>query len=190
MNPFHADFAELYRRHLCRHSQFGINVIHVLAVFGIYIALAGIIYTLVGSEWMLLGIILPYLAVVAFNVPFRVLLANVIFMALFFTLFLYLPKLPWWVYLLSIPLFYKIQAWSHKIYNVERDMTEFNKKYNKGFVLFVLLSIYEMPLLLNYLVLDTNNWPAWLRSSRIEPPQLNCERTPEDAGDYHPAPLR
>ena len=42
MNPFRVNFQELYARHLCRHSQYGINVIHVAAVFGIYLALAGI----------------------------------------------------------------------------------------------------------------------------------------------------
>ena len=30
------DFAELYARHLCRHSQFGINVIHLAALFGVW----------------------------------------------------------------------------------------------------------------------------------------------------------
>ena len=65
-------------------------------------------------------------------------------------------------YVLAVPLLYKVQAWSHKVYNVARDMTEFNTKYKKGFALFVLLSIYEMPLLLNYLVFDKNNWPTWL----------------------------
>lgn len=190
MNPFNVNFQELYQRHLCRHSQYGINVIHVAAVFGIYLALAGIICSLVESEWPLLGIIIPYLAIVAFNVPVRVLLGNVLFMALFFEVFMLLPRLPWWSYILAIPMLYKIQAWSHKVYNVEQDMTEFNKKYKKGFALFVLLSIYEMPLLLNYLVFDKNNWPIWLRRSRIEAPDLDSKRTPQDAGDYHPAPLR
>ncbi len=31
-------------------------------------------------------------------------------------------------------------------------MTEFNKKYTKGFVLFVVLLLFEVPLLLNYLL--------------------------------------
>ena len=190
MNPFKVNFQELYERHLCRHSQYGINVIHVAAVFGIYLALAGIACSLVASEWLLLGILIPYLAILALNVPVRVLLANVLFMALFFAVFLSLPRLPWWAYVLAIPLLYKIQAWSHEVYNVERDMTEFNKIYTKGFVLFVLLSIYEMPLLLNYLVLDKKNRPTWLRRSRPETPHLNSKRTPQDAGDHHPAPLR
>ena len=183
MNPLKANFQELYERHLCRHSQYGINVIHVAAVFGIYLALAGIILSLGCSEWLLLGIIILHLAMVALNVPGRVLLGNVLFMAGFFAVCLTLPRQPKWVwvsvYLLAIPLLYKIQAWSHKIYNLERDMTEFNKKYKKGFVLFVLLSIYELPLLLNYLVFDKNNWPAWVGRPRIETPPAQPGATPE-----------
>ncbi|HEY7328191.1 MAG TPA: hypothetical protein VH592_11145 [Gemmataceae bacterium] len=190
MNPFKVNFQELYERHLCRHSQYGINVIHAAAVLGIYLALAGIIFWIVGTEWLLLFVIIPYLVVVASNVPWRILLGTVLFTVLFLALFLYVPKLPWWVYVLAIPVFYKIQAWSHKVYNVEKDMIEFNKKYKKGFALFVLLSIYEIPLLLNYLIFDKDNWPTWLRFSRTESPNLNLKRTPHDAGDYHPAPLR
>ena len=32
----HVDFDELYARHLGRHSQFGINVAHVLALYGLW----------------------------------------------------------------------------------------------------------------------------------------------------------
>ena len=183
MNPLKVNFQELYERHLCRHSQYGINVIHVAAVFGIYLALAGIILSIVGSEWVLFAIVLSHLAIVALNVPGRVLVGSVLFMAAFFALCLILPRKPIWVwvpvYLLAIPLLYKIQAWSHKVYNVERDMMEFNKKYTKGFVLIVLLSIYELPLLLNYLVFDKNNWPAWVSRPRIETPSTHSGATPE-----------
>jgi hypothetical protein len=179
MNLFRVNFQELYERHLCRHSQYGINVIHLAAVFGIYLALAGTICYLIGSEWLLLCIIVPHLVIVAFNVPGRVLLGNALFMALFFALFLSLPRPPVWVYVLAVPLLYKVQAWSHKVYNVERGMTEFNKKYKKGFVLFVLLSIYELPLLLNYLVFDKNNWSAWVSRPRIEAPPAQPSATPE-----------
>ena len=60
------------------------------------------------------------------------------------------------------PLFHshKPQAWSHKVWAVERDMTEFNKRYPKGPVLFVVLLVYEVPLLLNYLAFDRKNWAA------------------------------
>ena len=168
MNILRVSFRELYERHSCRHSQYGINVIHIAAVFGIYLALAGIVAGIVhffgGSSWLLLSIILLHLAIVALNVPVRVLAGCLLFMALFFTGVLYLPtKWEWMcVYVLAIPLLYKIQAWSHKVYNIARDMTEFNKKYKKGFLLFMLLSVYELPLLLNYLIYDKNNWPSWI----------------------------
>jgi len=186
MNLFKVNFQELYERHVCRHSQYGINVIHIVAVLGIYLALAGIIRCLGGSEWLLLGIILTHLVIIALNVPVRVLLGNALFMALLFTIVLILPKPETWlqsllwlaVYVVAIPLLYRLQAWSHKVYNVERDMTEFNKKYKKGFVLFVLLSIYELPILLNYLVFDKNNWPAWLRRARSETPPAQSSATP------------
>ncbi len=65
-----------------------------------------------------------------------------------------LPPWAFWVYLLPIPVFYKLQAWSHKVWNLERDMTDFNQKYRKGFVLFVVLLFYEVPIVLNYLVFN------------------------------------
>ena len=39
---FRIEFSELYARHLCRHSQFGNNVVHLMAVFGTWFALFGI----------------------------------------------------------------------------------------------------------------------------------------------------
>lgn len=182
MNPLKVNFPELYERHLCRHSQYGINVIHIAAVFGIYLALAGIICTLVVSQWIwvMAGIILLHLTIVGLNVPVRVLLGCALFMGFFFAVLFILPKDWLWAcgYILAIPLLYKVQAWSHKVYHVERDMTEFNKKYKKGFVLFVLLSIYELPILLNYLVFDKNNWPVWLTRSPIETPPGQFSREP------------
>ena len=194
MNLFKVNFQELYERHLCRHSQYGINVIHIVAVLGIYLALAGIIRCLGGSEWLLLGIILTHLVIIALNVPVRVLLGNALFMALLFTIVLILPKPETWlqsllwlaVYVVAIPLLYRLQAWSHKVYNVERDMTEFNKKYKKGFVLFVLLSIYEVPILLNYLVFDKNNWPAWLSPARRQAQPVQPSGTPDGQVPQYP----
>ena len=160
MNVLSANFQELYQRHLCRHSQLGINIAHLACVVGTYLALYGLLYGLVATPWVLLGIVILYLGIIAPNVPFRVLLVNIVFLALFFTAFFALPPLPWWAYLLAIPVFYKLQAWSHKIYRKERDMTDFNKKYPKGFALFILLSIYELPLLLNYLIFGKKDWCA------------------------------
>lgn len=177
MNVLSADFTELYRRHLCRHSQFGINVIHLLSVLGTYLAVYGILYCLVQaagaflagrgvldeaapSKLVLVVLAVPYLAVLAFNVPARVFAVNLLFMALFFGLFVVLPDVPWWAYVLAIPVCYEIQAWSHKVYDKATDMTEWNRKYPKGFALFVLLSVYELPILLNYLCFGKEDWCA------------------------------
>jgi hypothetical protein len=175
MNVLSANFYELYRRHLCRHSQFGINVIHLLAVVGTYLAIYGLVYAVVqlvgaflaargidyepaAGRWVLVALTVPYLAILAFNVPLRVFVVNVLFIGLFFAVFFALPELPWWAYLVAVPVIYKIQAWSHKVYSKEMDMTEWNQKYPKGFALFILLSVYELPILLNYLCFGKKDW--------------------------------
>jgi hypothetical protein len=161
MSLFRIEFPELYARHLCRHSQFGINVAHVIALYGIWFALYGItnsLLTLAGvGPW---GLLLPaaiYLAAVAANVPLQVWAVTGVFVALLLAPFFVLPELPVWmiaVYVLLVPVWYKVQAWSHKIWDVERDMTEFNTKYPKGRLLFVVLLVYDLPILLNYLIFD------------------------------------
>lgn len=55
-----------------------------------------------------------------------------------------------------IPVAYKLQAWSHRVYTLETDMTEFNQKYRKGSVLFVVLLLYEVPIIMNYFALALN----------------------------------
>src|SRR5262249_652484 len=152
MNLFYIDFQELYRRHLCRHSQFGINVLHLIAVAGIYLALYAIAFALPVSKWILgvaLGI---YFALLIFNVPFRVWLANLAFMLLLLSLYLALPQVNVWVWVVSILVWHRFQVWNHKVYDKHDDMGEFQGKYRKGPALFVLLSVYELPILLNYLV--------------------------------------
>jgi hypothetical protein len=103
---------------------------------------------------------LPYFANLGFNVPPGVLLASVVFVVAFFALFFAVSPLPLWLAVLLIPVCHVLQNWSHKIWTRERDMTEFNKKYKKGWALFVLLSFYELPLLLYYLIFDRKNWSA------------------------------
>lgn len=151
MNPLHANFAELYERHLCRHSQLGINVGHLVCVFGTWISLFGILYNLTESPALVLGITVPYLAVLAANVPLRVFAAVLVFFVVFFTAFFALPTQPIWLSLFVVFFIYKVQNWSHRYWNVERDMTEFNRKYPKGVKLFILLTVYELAILLNYL---------------------------------------
>jgi hypothetical protein len=102
-------------------------------VLAIYLCLYGIVYRLVGIEWLLICLASVHLTILALNVPLKVLASTVVFLAIVFALVVSLPTLPAWAYALAIYLFYKIQAWSHKVYNVERDMTEFNKKCRKGF---------------------------------------------------------
>jgi hypothetical protein len=177
MSLLKTNFSELYDRHLCRHSQFGINVIHIMAVLGIYLCLYAIAYRLTGLAWPLLTAVGVHLAILALNLPLRVLCGTLVFLAIIIVLVVSLPTLPAWVYALAIYPFYKIQAWSHKVYNVERDMTEFNKKYQKGFALFVLLSVYEVPILLNYLVFDKNNRPVWSSPALREAESLQPSNT-------------
>jgi hypothetical protein len=162
MNLLSVEFPELYARHLCRHSQFGINVVHLAAVFGTWLSLYGIalwLFAWLGeAQWVLAALAAVYVAMIAFNVPFRVLLATGLFVGLLLGVSFTLPDVPVWVYVLLIPVWYKVQAWSHKVWNVERDMTEFSVKYRKGALLFVVLTVYEAPILLNYLFFDPRSW--------------------------------
>jgi hypothetical protein len=93
-------------------------------------------------------------------VPFRVLAACTVFVALFVAGFLALPPLPVWLWVVLVVLSHRVQNWSHQLWPKERDMTEFNRKYRKGPALFVLLLLYELPILLNYLLFDRKNWRA------------------------------
>jgi hypothetical protein len=160
MNLWFVEFNELYARHLCRHSQCGINVIHLVALFFVWYAVYGLLFWLTGVEWALAIPALIYLAVVAANVPLRVFAATVLFLALIAAAVLIPPQPPFWVYLILIPIFYKVQSWSHRFYSMEFDMTEFNRKYTKGYVLFIVLLIYEVPIVLNYLLMEGNTRPA------------------------------
>jgi hypothetical protein len=167
------EFEELYRRHLCRHSQLGINVVHLLALFGVWLGTYGLIYGLlltagvpqITAQWVPVGLGASYLLVLLPNLPLWTWAATVVFMALFVAAVLGLGEvfhLPWhlelFVYLLMVPVFYKIQALSHKVWTIEHDMTEFNRKYVKGRVLFVVLLFYEVPVLLHYLLFGRKDW--------------------------------
>jgi hypothetical protein len=158
----HVDFPDLYARHLCRHSQFGINVAHLAALFGLWYAVYALVYWLVPGPlpWVPVAMAAGYLAVLAPNVPLRVLAVTAVFLALFVAAVLAIPPLPSWAYLLMVPAFYKLQSWSHRIFTVEKDMTEFNKRYPKGGALFVVLLFYEVPIVLNYLVFGRKDWAA------------------------------
>jgi hypothetical protein len=156
MRALFVEFDELYARHLCRHSQFGINVAHIVALFVIWYAIYGLLYWMTGIEWTLAIPVVIYVAALAANVPFRILAATALFVALIIATVLLLPQPPFWVFLVMIPLAYKLQAWSHRFHTMEMDMTDFNRKYRKGRVLFVVLLLYEVPIIMNYFFLASN----------------------------------
>jgi hypothetical protein len=161
------EFAELYERHLCRHSQFGINVAHLAALVGIWWAVYAAAFCLATALlgelawWVPAAMAAAYFLTLVPNTPARVLAVTALFLALLVASVVFVPALPWWAFwacLLPIPIFYKLQAYSHKIWDVARDMTEFNRKYSKGPVLFVILLFYEVPIVLNYLLFDRKRW--------------------------------
>src|SRR5262245_44261547 len=108
MSPFRVDFPGLYGRHLCRHSQFGINVIHLAALFGVWFGVYGIVYALARAEWLPVALAVGYLALVALNAPFRVCVATAAFLALFLLALFWLPELPFWAYLVMVPVCYEL----------------------------------------------------------------------------------
>jgi len=160
MNPLRADFQELYRRHLCRHSEFGINVLHLVAVAGVYLALFGIAYALPGASWIVSGVLFTYFLVLAANIPFRLLVVNTVALGALLTLFLMLPEIQVWIHLVLLVVWHRFQVWQHKIYHRHSDMSQFEQKYRKGLALSVLLAVYELPILLNFLVLDAKDRKA------------------------------
>jgi hypothetical protein len=155
MNLFQVNFQELYRRHLCRHSQFGLNVWHLIAVVGIYFSLYGIAFALPGAPWVVGSVLSLYFLILAFNVPWRVVLLNALVVGGLLAAFLTLPQIPFWIHLVLLLVWHRFQVWQHRIYDHSHEMEEFAEKYRKGPVLFVLLAVYELPILLNFLVFDS-----------------------------------
>ena len=157
MNLFFVEFNELYARHLCRHSQFGINVIHLLAPLGTWYAVMAFCTGWSAQDGNGCWRFPP-------GLPGRArrqravsrLVGMCRFLGLILAGVIFLPVQGYWVlaYVVLIPVLYKVQSWSHKIYTMETDMTEFNKKYSKGSVLFVVLLIYEVPIVMNFLLFD------------------------------------
>ncbi|MCS6851014.1 MAG: hypothetical protein NZ700_07575 [Gemmataceae bacterium] len=157
LSLWRVDFHELYARHLCRHSQFGNNVVHLVAVFGTWLAIYGLVRWLVGTPWAAVGLAVAHLLLLAVNIPARLALVSGLFMALTIAVVWLLPP-PWWLCLVLVPVCYVVQNWGHRIWTVEKDMTEFNRKYPKGSLLFTVLTLYEIPILLNYLVFNRSDW--------------------------------
>jgi hypothetical protein len=160
LSLWRVDFAGLYGRHLCRHSQFGINVVHLAALFGVWFGVYGVVYALAHVEWLPIALAAAYLALVAVNAPVRVCVATGVFLAFFLWALFSLPELPIWAYLVMIPVCYELQSLSHKVWTASADMTEYNQQYPKGQILFGVLLINEVPLVLNYLLFDPKSWRA------------------------------
>jgi hypothetical protein len=160
------DFQGLYTRHLGRHSQWGINVNHLLALyllwFGIYATIGQGVRLLGVPSWpVVVTLAVAYLAMVSVNAPPRVLLVTAAFLAVFVASVLALPLLPGWsvpALLVLVPLGYKIQAWGHRVWTAAADMSEFNKRFPPGRDLNLVLLFYEVPICLNYLVFRREDW--------------------------------
>jgi len=156
------NFDELFRRHLCRHGAFGINVLHIVSVWGVYFSLLAIEHRVLlwlfpaAPLWQLIAVmlilLLPWLAVVAVNVPVAVLLATAL-MAFALCLPSALQPLPAWLHLLLLPLWHQLQLVSHRFYTEHRDMSEFATRYRKGWFLSVLLAVYELPILTQFFLI-------------------------------------
>lgn len=187
MNLVKVNFDELYRRHLCRHSQFGINVLHLVAVIGIYFSLFGIAFALPAGAWIVGTVLAPYFLLLLANIPFRVWIATVLTIGLLLSAFLAIPRFPptyVWVYVVMILAWHRFQIWNHRVYDRSHAMDAFSEKYRKGFLLFVLLAVYELPILLNYLVFDRQNWRAHelhgpMASAGSAPPAESAALKPE-----------
>ncbi len=158
VHPLMIDFQELYRRHLCRHSQFGLNVLHLVAVVGIYLSLYRIVFSLPGSIWILGAGLSIYLGILMAKLPFRLWLINTVVVLLLLSLAAAAPAFPIWGYVLLIFFLHWFQNWSHRLYTKSYDMTAYKKKYPKGVPLFLTLSLFELPILLNYLAFDRRSW--------------------------------
>ncbi len=167
LSLLHVDFDELYARHLGRHSQFGINVAHLAALYGLWFGVYAALYQAVlllnlPAGWVIIvALAVTYLALVAINAPRHVCVAAAVFLAFFVASVLALPRLASWsilLFVLMVPVFYKLQAWSHKIWNIGADMTEFNRRFPPGRALTSILLIYEVPICLNYLIFRRKDW--------------------------------
>lgn len=168
LNILKINFQEVYRRHLCRHGQFGINVLHLVAVYGIYFSICSLVAALVRlvipqltpyeqiSAILVLSV--PYITVLVVNVPFGIFVVTLISVVLLAAVAVVTPVIPFWMHIILILLWHRFQLWSHKRYHLRRDMSEFEARYQRGLTLFILLAVYELPILLNYLLAGRCRW--------------------------------
>jgi len=175
MNILNVDFEELYQRHLCRHSQFGLNIGHLGSVIAVYFGVCAIVWEITSRfigyghpEYIIVGLVTPYLLVLLFNVPCKVwcsvlamvtlIVSGAIFVCPLISLPGGLEKFTIAIYVVLILAAHRYQNWAHQFYHKEKDMSQYKEKYPKGFVLFLLLAVYELPILLNYLVWNKKDW--------------------------------
>ena len=163
------NFDEVYQRHLGRHSQFGINVLHLIAVYGVYFsvfclaraALTAGLPQLSPAELTLLlfGLSVPWLAVLMWNVRMGALLLSVL-SAILLSIAAALLPLPLWLALPLLPVWHQLQQVSHRWFTEHRDMSRFAAGYPKGAKLVIMLAVFELPILLHYfLVGDRDQYP-------------------------------
>ena len=168
MNILSVDFEELYRRHLCRHGQFGINVWHIVAVYGIYFSICSLAaiairglqpqISILNQGCVLLLLFVPYLAVLLRNIPLPIFVLTILSAIILIVAAVTTPFLPFWAHLMLIPAWHRVQLLSHRRYTLQRDISAFDSKYKKGKTLFVLLAVYELPILLQYLTYGRKDW--------------------------------
>lgn len=153
------DFDEVYQRHLGRHSQFGINVLHLIAVYGVYFSIFSVARSAVAAAlpqmtWseltvLLFGLAVPWLAVLMWNVRTGALLLSVL-SAILLSLAAAVWPLPFWLAIASLPAWHQLQQLSHRWYTEHRDMSRFAAGYPKGARLVIMLAVFELPILLQY----------------------------------------
>jgi hypothetical protein len=166
LSLLHVDFDALYARHLGRHSQFGVNVNHLLALymmwFGIYEAVAqGIRQFGLPAFPVVVALAAVYLLLVSLNLPFRVIIALTVFLACFVASVVVMPTLPAWaapLFLVLVPLGYKVQTWGHRVWSTAADMSDFNRRFPPGRDLNRILMTFEVPTCLYYLLFRRQDW--------------------------------
>lgn len=161
------DFIALYTRHMGRHSQVGINIAHLIALYGIWFGIYGLIAQvalLLGlpSAWpVIVPLALAYVAVISMNSPIAVTAATAAFVAILVASVLALPALsPVWLlgFLALLPISYKVQAYSHKVWTIAADMSEHNKRFPPGRDLNIILLFYEVPICLRHICFCPKDW--------------------------------
>ena len=168
MNILRINFYELYQRHLCRHGQFGINVWHIIAVYGVYFSLCSLAaiavrfllpqITPTSRCCVLILLFVPYFALLVRNIPIPVFLLTFLSSILLIAAAVATPGIPFWLHLILIPAWHRVQLLSHRRYTLHHEMSAFDHTYKKGRTLFVLLAVYELPILLQYLAFGRKDW--------------------------------